>query len=106
MKHARQEKERALQEKALAEEALKARQEATRAQFLASLSEAQTQWIKQEAKRRVDHLPDSQLRFLDSLKSRYPLYKEEEERVIEEWMDRVAYGEKVPTAEEEVRSEQ
>jgi hypothetical protein len=34
------------------------------------------------------------------LSSRYPLYKAEEEEVILEWMDRVAYGEEIPTAGE------
>jgi hypothetical protein len=91
IQRARQERDRALQEKTLAEETLRARQEATKARFLASLNEGQLRWLKQEAKRRVDFRPESQF-----LNSRYPLYKAEEEEVILEWMDRVDYGEHVP----------
>jgi hypothetical protein len=95
MRRASVEKEQALREKALAEEALQARQEAERLRFLASLSEAQLQWLRQEAKRRVDAQPASKL-----LKSRYPLYKAEEERLVREWMDRSAYGELMPGLQE------
>jgi len=93
MRQARMERDRAQREKALAEEALKARKEAQKAQFCSLLSEDQLQWIKQEAKRAVDARPDSRF-----LKSRYPLYKAEEDRLVEEWMDRVGYGEVVPSA--------
>jgi len=93
MRQARLERDRAQREKALVEEALKARQEVQKAQFQSSLSEGQFQWIKQEAKRRVDARPDSKF-----LTSRYPLYKAEEDRLLEEWMDRVGYGETVPSA--------
>jgi len=92
MRQVRMERDRARREKALAEEALRARQETQKAQFCASLSEDQLQWIKQEAKRAVDARPDSRY-----MKSRYPLYKAEEERLLEEWMDRVGYGEVVPS---------
>jgi hypothetical protein len=95
MQRASVEKEQALREQALAEEALQARQEAERLRFLASLSEAQLQWLRQEAKRRVDAQPASNL-----LKSRYPLYKAEEERLLQEWMDRSAYGELMPGLQE------
>jgi hypothetical protein len=91
LRRARQERDHALQEKVLAEEALRARQEATKLRFLASLADVQLQWLKQEAKRRVDAQPSA--RFLTS---RYPLYKAEEEQLIHEWIDRVAYGERVP----------
>jgi hypothetical protein len=91
LRRARQERDQALQEKALAEEALRVRQEAAKARFLATLTDTQLQWLKQEAKRRVDTQPSS--RFLTS---RYPLYKAEEERLIQEWMDRLDYGEKMP----------
>jgi len=93
MRQARLERDRAQREKALVEEALKARQETQKAQFQSSLSKGQFQWIKQEAKRRVDARPDSKF-----LTSRYPLYKAEEDRLLEEWMDRVGYGETVPSA--------
>jgi hypothetical protein len=91
LRRARQERDQALQEKALAEEALRVRQEAAKARFLASLADIQLQWLKQEAKQRVD--AQSSARFLNS---RYPLYKAEEEQLIYEWMDRVDYGERVP----------
>jgi hypothetical protein len=91
LRHARQERDRALQEKTLAEEALRARQEAAKARFLASLTDAQLQWLKLEAKRRVDTRPEA--RFLTS---RYLLYKAEEEQLFQEWMDRGRYGESVP----------
>jgi len=91
LRHARQERDRALQEKTLAEEALRARQEAAKARFLASLADTQLQWLKLEAKRRVDTRPEA--RFLTS---RYLLYKAEEEQLSQEWMDRGSYGESVP----------
>jgi hypothetical protein len=91
LRHVRQERDRALQEKTLAEEALRARQDAAKARFLAALADAQMQWFKLEAKRRVDTRPEA--RFLTS---RYLLYKAEEEQLIQEWMDRVSYGESVP----------
>ena len=91
IRRARQERDRALQEKELAEEAWRARQEAAKARFLASLDERQLRWLKQEAKQRVDARPESKF-----LTSRYPLYKAEEEQAILEWMDRVDYGEHVP----------
>src|SRR5262245_30532473 len=93
LRRMRQEREQALQEKALAEEILRVRQEAAQARFLASLAETQLQWLKQEAKQRVDAQPSA--RFLTS---RYPLYKAEESQLIHEWMDRVNYGESVPHA--------
>jgi len=91
LRRARQERDQAVQEKALAEEALRVRQEAAKARFLAALADTQLQWLKQEAKRRVDTQPNA--RFLTS---RYPLYKAEEEQLVHEWIDRVAYGERVP----------
>jgi hypothetical protein len=91
LRQARLERDRALQEKALVEEALQARQEAATARFLASLAETQLQWLKCQAKARVDGRPDAKF-----LQSRYPLYKAEEEELIHEWRDRVAYGETVP----------
>jgi hypothetical protein len=91
LRRARQDRDRALQEKALLEEALRARQDAAKARFLTTLTDAQLHWLKQEAKRRVD--AQSGARFLTS---RYPLYKAEEEQLIHEWMDRVDYGERVP----------
>lgn len=93
LRHARQERDQAVQEKALAEEALRIRQEAAKARFLAVLADAQLQWLKQEAKLRVD--TQASTRFLTS---RYPLYKAEEEQLVHEWMDRVDYGERVPHA--------
>jgi hypothetical protein len=87
--------ERARRGKTLAEEALQARQEAEQAKFVASLSEAQLQWLKHEAKRRVDAKPASGF-----VQSRYTLYKAEEDNVIREWMDRAAYGAQVPPAEQ------
>jgi hypothetical protein len=98
LRRMRQEREQAHQEKALAEEVLHVRQEAAQARFLASLAETQLQWLKQEAKQRVDAQPSA--RFLTS---RYPLYKAEEEQLIHEWMDRVNYGESVPHAVPEKR---
>lgn len=98
LRRMRQEREQALQEKALAEEILHVRQEAAQARFLASLTETQLQWLKQEAKQRVDAQPSA--RFLTS---RYPLYKAEEEQLIHEWMDHVNYGESVPHAVPEER---
>jgi hypothetical protein len=91
LRRARQNRDRALQEKTLIEEALRARQDAAKARFLTALTDAQLHWLKQEAKRRVD--AQSGARFLTS---RYPLYKAEEEKLIHEWMDRVDYGERVP----------
>ena len=93
LRRARQERDQAVQEKALAEEALRIRQEAAKARFLAALADAQLQWLKQEAKQRVD--TQASTRFLTSL---YPLYKAEEEQLVHEWMDRVDYGERVPHA--------
>ena len=57
------------------------RQDAAKVHFLASLADTQLQWLKQEAKQRVDAQPSA--RFLTS---RYPLYKAEEEQMIVEWM--------------------
>lgn len=91
LRRARQDRDRAVQEKVLMEEALRARQDAAKARFLTALTDAQLHWLKQEAKRRVD--AQSGARFLTS---RYPLYKAEEEQLIHEWMDRVDYGERVP----------
>lgn len=91
LRHARQERDRALQGKALAEETLRVRQEAAKIRFLASLTDPQMQWLRQEAKQRVDAQPSA--RFLTS---RYPLYKAEEDQLVEEWMDRIQYGERVP----------
>jgi hypothetical protein len=91
LRHVRQERDRALQEKTLAEEALRARQEAAKARFLASLADSQLQWLKLEAKRRVDTRPEA--RFLTA---RYLLYKAEEEQLLQEWMDRAGYGDSVP----------
>jgi hypothetical protein len=96
MRQASLDRERALKEKALAEEALLARQEAARSVFLAALSEAQLRWIKAEAKRRVDDRPAAKF-----LQSRYPLYKAEEDTLMSEWMDRQAYGETVPESTED-----
>jgi hypothetical protein len=96
MKNARIERERAQKEKAVAEEVLKARREAQKAHFYASLSDSQIQWLKQEAKRTVDARPESKM-----LSSRYPLYKAEEDRLLEEWIDRAQYGETVPSAAKE-----
>jgi hypothetical protein len=101
LRRARQDRDRALQEKALTEEALRARQEAAKARFLTELNDAQLHWLKQEAKRRVEAQPGA--RFLTS---RYPLYKAEEEQLIYEWMDRVAYGERVPDALSEPQESQ
>src|SRR5215217_2628141 len=50
LRHARQDRDRAVQEKALTEEALRARQDAAKARFLTALSDAQLHWLKQEAK--------------------------------------------------------
>jgi hypothetical protein len=94
MRRAIWERERARREKALAEEALQARQEAELAKFVASLSEVQLRWLKQETKRRVDAKPASKF-----LQSRYPLYKAEEDELIQEWRDRAAYGEHIPAAD-------
>jgi hypothetical protein len=87
--------ERARREKALAEEALQARQEAEQATCVASLSEAQLRWLKHEAKRRVDAKPASGF-----VQSHDTLYTAEEDNVIREWMDRAAYGEQVAPAEQ------
>jgi hypothetical protein len=100
MRQVRRERDRAQREKTLAEEATRAREEAERAKFVASLSEAQLRWLKQKAKQRVDARPDAKF-----LGSRYPLYKAEEETVVREWMDRVAYGETVPATGEETAEE-
>jgi hypothetical protein len=93
MRQVRLDKERAQQEKAMAEEALRTRQEAEKVRFVASLLEGQRRWITQEAKRLVDHRPDSKF-----LSSRYPLYKAEEERLLEEWIERTKFGESIPDA--------
>ncbi|HXG22118.1 MAG TPA: hypothetical protein VNN62_23940 [Methylomirabilota bacterium] len=92
MKQARSEREQAKKEKALVEQALRAKREAQKARFFASLSDSQLQWIKQEAKRTVDMRPEAKL-----VSSRFPLYKAEEDRLLEEWMERVEYGETVPS---------
>jgi len=91
LRQARHERDRALQEKTLAAEALRARQEAAKVRFLTSLADAQLQWVKLEAKRRVDSRPEARF-----LASRYLLYKAEEEQLLHEWMDRMGYGESVP----------
>jgi hypothetical protein len=95
MRRAIWERGRAQREKALAEEAIQARQEAEQTKFAALLSEAQLRWLKQEAKRRVDAKPAARF-----LQSRYTLYKAEEDNLVREWMDRATYGEHVPAAEE------
>jgi hypothetical protein len=99
MRQVRLERERAQKEKALAEETLRVRQNAEKARFTASLSHKQFQWITQEAKRLVDRRPDSKF-----LSSRYPLYKAEEERLIEEWIERTRYGESIPSTTESADS--
>lgn len=93
LRRARQERDQAMQEKALSEEAFRVRQEAAKTRFLAALADTQLQWLKQEAKRRVDAQSHTRL-----LTSHYPLYKAEEEQLVYEWMDRVDYGEMVPHA--------
>jgi hypothetical protein len=95
MRRARFEKEQAQKEKALAEEVLRTKRE-TQKILYASLSDSQLQWIKHEAKRIVDVRPEAKL-----LTSRFPLYKAEEDRLIEEWMERVEYGETVPSIQKE-----
>jgi hypothetical protein len=92
MRQSRQERDQAKKEKALAEDALRARKEAQRAQYLASLSDAQLSWLKHEAKHLVDNRPDSKY-----LSSRYLLYKAEEERLLAEWQERATYGEPMPS---------
>jgi len=101
LRRARQDRDRALQEKALTEDALRARQDAAKARFLTTLTDEQLHWLKQEAKRRVDAQPSA--RFLTS---RYPLYKAEEEQLIHDWMDRVDYGERVPHIMSELQETQ
>lgn len=91
LRHAREARDRALAEKALAEETLRTQQDTARLRFLASLEASQMAWLKSEAKQRVDNRPEAKF-----LESRYPLYKAEEETLTLEWMDRVAYGEAVP----------
>ena len=91
LRQAREARDRALAEKALAEEALRAQQDTARLRFLASLEASQQAWLKREAKHRVDNRPEAKF-----LESRYPLYKSEEETLVLEWMDRAAYGEAVP----------
>jgi len=90
LRQAREARDRALAEKALAEETLRAQQDTARLRFLASLEASQMAWLKNEAKQRVDNRPEAKF-----LESRYPLYKAEEEALTLEWMDRVAYGEAV-----------
>jgi hypothetical protein len=94
MKQNRSEKEQAQKEKTLAEEMIRAKREAQKARFSVSLFDSQINWIKQEAKRLVDKRPEAKL-----LTSRFPLYKAEEERLLGEWMERVGYGETVPSIE-------
>jgi hypothetical protein len=84
-------RDQAVQEKAFSEEALRVQQESAKARFLAALTDTQLQWLKQEAKRRVDTQSRPRL-----LTSRYPLYKAEKEQLVYEWMDRVDYGERSP----------
>ncbi len=93
LRQARLNRERAQQEKAMAEEALRDRQAAEKIRFVASLLDEQRRWISQEAKRLVDRRPDSKF-----LSSRYPLYKAEEERLFEEWLERTKFGESIPEA--------
>jgi len=94
VKQIRWDRDRAREEKALAEQALRERQDAARAQFLSLLNDAQMRWLKQEAKRRVDVRPEAKF-----VTSRYPLYNAEEESLTREWLDRVEYGESIPEAE-------
>jgi hypothetical protein len=100
LRNARLERDRALKEKALAEEALKARQEERRLRFLATLSNSQMAWIRREAKNAVDHSPGSRQGFIkpSTLLSHY---KTEEEKLITEWLERTAYGEVVPSVDGE-----
>lgn len=93
LRQARLNRERAQQEKAMAEEALRDRQAAEKIRFIASLLDGQRRWISQEAQRLVDRRPDSKF-----LSSRYPLYKAEEERLLEEWLERTKFGESIPKA--------
>ncbi|MBZ0159140.1 hypothetical protein [Candidatus Methylomirabilis sp.] len=95
LRNARLERDRALKEKALAEEALKARQEERRLRFLSSLTDGQMAWIKHEAKNTVDHSPGSRQGFIKT-STRLAHYKAEEEKFIAEWLERTAYGESVP----------
>jgi len=92
MRQTRLEREQAQKEKALAEDLLRAKREAQKARFSASLSDSQIQWIKQEARRTVDSRPEAKM-----LTSRFPLYKAEEDQLLEEWMERVGYGDTVPS---------
>lgn len=96
LRNARLERDRAVKEKALAEEALKVRQEERRLRFLAGLSESQTVWLKREAKNAVDHSPGSRQGFIKAA-NRLAHYKTEEEKLIIEWLERSAYGEVVPS---------
>jgi hypothetical protein len=94
MQRAKRELAQAKQEKAFAEQALATRLAARTVRFKAALSDAQEQWLKQESKRRVDARPEAKM-----LSSRFPLYKAEEQDLINEWMERTEYGEQVPEGE-------
>jgi hypothetical protein len=92
MKKARLEREQAQKEKLLADELIRTKREAQKSMLSASLTDAQRQWIKQKAKRTVDARPEAKL-----LTSRFPLYKAEEDQLLDEWIERVGYGETVPS---------
>lgn len=96
VRKARLERDEALRTRALAEEAMKAREEERRFRFKTSLSDSQLRWIKQVAKESVDNLPPEQLHFITN---RMVHYKAEEERLITEWIERVEYGDSVPSVD-------
>ena len=92
MQQAKQDAEEARRLKELAEQAIKDKQEAQLLTFKAALTEEQMAWIRSESKTRV-----SNQRGQHFLKDKFVLYKAEEEHLMTEWMERVQYGEAVPT---------
>jgi hypothetical protein len=94
VRRAREKHNQEMELQRIEEEALEARQKTARLRFLNSLSDKQHGWLKQEAKRRVDAEPGSRM-----LENRFPLYKAEEDRLIEEWRERSGFGEEVPEAD-------
>ena len=92
LRRARQERDQAMQEKALSEEALRVRQEAARHAFS---RRSRIHSCNGSSRRQSGVSIPNPSRLLTS---RYPLYKAEEEQLVHEWMDRVDYGERVPHA--------
>jgi len=68
------------------------RQELKRQEFLLTLDDGQLQWLSRESMRAVDG--QEGIRFI---RDRFPHYEAERLRLLDEWIARQAFGQRIPT---------